>query len=133
LGVNQVEGIIETHFAAGLGTGNISYYNNANILQNAPVFLIGSAISTAVFPRLSKRISMDRPDLMRADFLKYLRMIIWMIMPVTVICFFARGYLAHLIFARDSKQIASIFGFMAGAIIFSTIYTIISRWFFANK
>ncbi|HUC95943.1 MAG TPA: lipid II flippase MurJ [Candidatus Saccharimonadia bacterium] len=133
LGVNQVEGIVETHFAAGLGTGNISYYNNANILQNAPVFLIGSAISTAVFPRLSKRMSIGRPDLMRIDFLRYLRIMIWMILPVTVICFFARGYLAHLIFARDSKQIASVFGFMAGAIVFSTIYTLISRWFFAKK
>jgi putative peptidoglycan lipid II flippase len=133
LSVNQIETIVETHFATGLGTGNVSWYNNANILSNAPILLIGSTVSTAIFPRLSKRISENRIDLFRQDFSKYLRILIWMILPVSIICFFTRGYLARIILGKDSSQIASIFGFMVGAILFSTIYTLISRWFFAQK
>ncbi len=133
LGINQIEGIVETHFADGLGTGNVSYYNNANILANAPIFLIGSTIATAVFPRLSRRIAGNQMDLFREDFLKYLRILLWMILPVTIICFFGRGYLARIILGHDSSQIASIFGFMVGAILFNTIYAMISRWFFAQK
>jgi putative peptidoglycan lipid II flippase len=133
LGINQIEGIVETHFADGLGTGNVSYFNNANILANAPIFLIGSTIATAVFPRLTRRIAGNQMDLFREDFLKYLRILIWMILPVTIICFFTRGYLARLILGHDNGQIASIFGFMAGAILFNTIYSMISRWFFAQK
>jgi putative peptidoglycan lipid II flippase len=58
---------------------------------------------------------------------------IWITVPVVVICFYTRGYLARLIFARDAPEIALIFGFLAGAIFFRTIYTIISRWFYAQK
>jgi len=133
LSINQIEGIVETHFADGLGTGNVSFYNNANILANAPIYLIGSTIATAVFPRLTRRIANNQMDQFREDFLKYLRILIWMILPVTIVCFFTRGYLARLILGRDTGQIASIFGFLAGAILFNTIYSMISRWFFAQK
>jgi len=132
-GIDQIESVVETHYARGIGPGNISYYNNANILMTAPTLLIGSAISTAVFPRLSNRLSQHRPDLFRKDFLMVLRIIIWIVAPVSVISFFCRGYLARLIFANDSSQISIIFGFLTAAIFFTTIYTIISRWFYAQK
>lgn len=132
-GIDQIESIVETHFATNLGSGNVSYYNNANILMTAPTLLIGSAISTAVFPRLSSRISQHRPDLFRKDFLMILRVMIWIVAPVSVISYFCRGYLARLIFANDSSQISIIFGFLTVAIFFTTIYTIISRWYYAQK
>ncbi len=132
-GIDQIESIVETHYARGIGPGNISYYNNAYILMTAPTLLIGSAISTAVFPRLSNRLSQHRPDLFRKDFLMVLRVMIWIVAPVSVISFFCRGYLARLIFANDSSQISIIFGFLTVAIFFNTLYTIISRWFYAQK
>jgi len=132
-GIDQIESIVETHYARGLGAGNISYYNNAYILMTAPTLLIGSAISTAVFPRLSNRLSQKRPDLFRKDFLMVLRVMIWIVAPVSVISYFTRGYLARLIFANDSSQISLIFGFLTVAIFFNTIYTIISRWYYAQK
>ena len=73
LSINQIEGIVETHFADGLGTGNVAYYNNANILANAPIYLIGSTIATAVFPRLSRRIANNQMDQFKEDFLKVLK------------------------------------------------------------
>lgn len=131
-GVDQVESIVETHFARGLGVGNISYYNNAYTLSTAPVFLIGTAISTAAFPRLNNRLAQGRPDLFRKEFLKILRAMIWVAMPVTVISFFTRGYLAHFIFAKNSDVIATIFGFLTVFIFFTTLYTILSRWFYSH-
>jgi putative peptidoglycan lipid II flippase len=132
-GIDQLNSIVETKFARGLGQGNITYYNNAYVLSTAPALLIGTAISTAAFPRLSQRMSQGRPDLFRADFLKVLRAIIWISAPVAVICFFGRGYLARLIFSRNAPEIAIIFGFLVGAIFFRTIYTLLSRWFYAQK
>ncbi len=132
-GIDQIESIVETHYARNIGPGNISYYNNAYILMTAPTLLIGSAISTAVFPRLSNRLSQHRPDLFRKDFLMVLRVMVWIVAPVSVISYFTRGYLARLIFANDSSQISIIFGFLTVAIFFNTIYTILSRWFYAQK
>jgi putative peptidoglycan lipid II flippase len=132
-GIDQVESIVETHFARGLGEGNISYYNNAYTLSTAPAMLIGTAISTAAFPQLNNRLAQGRPDLFRKDFLRILRGMIWLTTPVVVIGYYTRGYLARLIFANDSPQIALIFGYLALAIFFGTLYTLISRWFYAHK
>jgi putative peptidoglycan lipid II flippase len=132
-GMDQVESIVETHFARGLGAGNISFYNNAYIMSTAPAMLIGTAISTAAFPQLNNRLSQGRPDLFRKDFLRILRGMIWIALPVTVICFFTRGYLAHLIYTANQPQIALIFGYLSVFIFFTTLYTIISRWFYAHK
>src|SRR5579862_2079297 len=105
-GIDQVEAIVETNFARRLGEGNISYYYNAYTLQTAPTILIGTAISTAAFPRLNARFAQGRPDLFRKEFLQVLKVMIWITLPVVVICYFCRGYLARLIFANDAPQIA---------------------------
>lgn len=132
-GVDQVEDIVETHIASGLGSGNISYFNNAYILSTAPILLIGTAISTAAFPRLNQRLSQGRPDLFRRDFLMVLRAMMWLSAPLAVVCYFCRGYLARLIFTRADDQIALIFGYLTVAIFFRILYAIISRWFYAQK
>jgi putative peptidoglycan lipid II flippase len=132
-GMDQVENIVETHIASDLGSGNITYYSNAFILSTAPILLIGTAISTAAFPRLNARLSQGRPDLFRKDFLMVLRAMIWIGAPVVVVCFFGRGYLARMIYSRGGPQIAAIFGFLTVAIFFRILYAIISRWFYAQK
>lgn len=132
-GIDSINSIVETNFARRLGEGYISYYENAFVLHTAPTLLVGTAISTAAFPRLTDRLAQGRKDLFRRDFLKILRVMIWIIMPITVVTYFTRGYLARLIFTRDAPEIALILGFFAGAIIFRTIYSIMSRWFYAQK
>lgn len=132
-GIDQVENIVETHIASGLGAGSISNYSNAFVLSTAPILLVGTAISTAAFPRLNARLSQHRPDLFRRDFLMVLRAMIWISAPMVVVCFFGRGYLARMIYAQGNVQIATIFGYLTLAIFFRIIYSLISRWFYAQK
>ena len=132
-GIDSINSIVETNLARGIGEGYLSYYENAYVLYMAPVLLIGTTISTAAFPRLTKRLSSNRPDLFKKDFLYVLQTMIWIALPVVTICYFCRGYLARLIFTRDAPEIAMIFGFLAGAIFFRILYTIISRYFYAQK
>lgn len=132
-GIDQIENIVETNIASHLGQSFISFYNYAYTLQTAPILLIGTAISTAAFPRLNQRLSQGRPDLFRRDFLRILRAMIWITMPVIVVSYFARGYLARIIFGSNAPEIAVIFGFLTVAILFRTIYTIVSRWYYAQK
>lgn len=132
-GIDQVNSIVETRIASSLGSGAVTYYNNAFILSTAPIMLLGTAISTAAFPRLNARLSQGRPDLFRKDFLMVLRAMIWLTAPVVVVSFFARGYLARLIYSNGSPEIAIIFGFLTAAIFFRIVYAIVSRWFYAQK
>ncbi len=132
-GIDSINSIVETNLATRIGVGNVSYYENAYILSTTPVLLIGTAIATAAFPRLNERLAQGRKDLFRKEFLQILRVMIWIAMPMSIICYFARGYFARLIFTTSAPQIALIFGFLAGAIFFRTLYAIISRWFYAQK
>lgn len=135
-GMDQLQSIVETNFASNRALGGataISNYNNAYILHTAPILLIGTAISTAAFPRLNQRLSQGRPDLFRRDFLMVLRAMIWLTLPIIVFCFYTRGYLARLIFTNNNSEIALIFGFLTAAIFFRVLYAIISRWFYAQK
>ena len=132
-GIDQVEDIVETHIASGLGSGAISNYSNAYILSTAPILLIGTSIATAAFPKLNKRLSQNRPDLFRRDFQQILRTMIWISAPVSVVAYFCRGYLARLIYTSGDQQISIIFGFLVFAIFARIIYSIISRWFYSHK
>ena len=58
---------------------------------------------------------------------------VWISIPVVIVSYFSRGYLARIIFARDNRQIAMIFGFLCVAIFFRIMYTIVSRYFYAHK
>lgn len=132
-GIDQVSNIIETRIASSIGSGSITYWNNAFILSTAPILLIGTAISTAAFPRLNQRLSQGRPDLFRRDFLMVLRAMIWITAPIVIVGFFARGYLARLIYTNGNQQISIIFGFLTAAIFFRIMYALMSRWFYAQK
>jgi len=98
-----------------------------------PILLIGTTISTAAFPRLNDRLAQGRPDLFKRDFLKVLRVMIWITLPVVVVAFFGRAYFARLIYKNIAPEIALILGFLVGAILFRTLYALISRYFYAQK
>ena len=132
-GVDYINSIAETRFASGLNIGAVTNYENALVLHNAPTMLIGTAISTAAFPRLTDRLAQNRVDLFRKEFVNVLRTMIWIATPVVVISYFSRAYLARIIFARSNREIALIFGFLCVAIFFRIMYTIISRYFYAHK
>lgn len=132
-GIDSINSIVETNRASTLGRGYITFYENAYTLHLVPIMLFGNTIATAAFPRLNERLAQGRPDLFRRDFLKVLRVMIWIILPVAIISFFGRAYFARLIYKNLAPEIALILGFLVGAIIFRTIYAIISRYFYAQK
>lgn len=132
-GIDSINSIVETNRASTLGSGYITFYENAYTLHLVPIMLVGTAISTAAFPRLNQRLAQGRPDLFRRDFLQVLRAMFWIILPIAVITYFARSYFARLIYKNIAPEIAVILGFLVGGIIFRTLYSLISRYFYAHK
>jgi len=132
-GVDSINSIVETNRATTLPSGSVSFYNFATTLMNVPVMLFGTAISTAAFPRLTDRLAQGRPDLFHKDFFRILRVMIWIAMPVAVVSYFGRGYLARLLYGDSAPKVALIFGFLTVAIFSRIIYTILSRYFYAHK
>ncbi|MGZ6005355.1 MAG: murein biosynthesis integral membrane protein MurJ [Candidatus Saccharimonadales bacterium] len=132
-GIDSINSIVETNRATTLGSGAVSYYNFATTLMNVPVMLFGTSIATAAFPRLTDKLAQGRQDLFHQEFFKVMQVMIWIAMPVSVVSYFARGYLARLLFGDVAPQVALIFGFLTVAIFSRIIYTIVSRFYYAQK
>ena len=113
--------------------GTIRAYQQATTLQMVPVTLIGVAISTAAFPKMTERLSQGRPDLFRKELQSILRVIIWLALPVAVVAYFTRGYLVRFVVGSGDQLMAGILGVLTVAILFRSLYQIAARSFYAHQ
>lgn len=132
-GMDYLVGIVETNVASRLSAGTLAAYNQATTLHMAPINLIGVAISTAAFPKMTERLSEGRPDLFKSELQTILRIIIWLAMPVAVVTFFTRGYLVNFIKNGGDALMAGLLGALVVAILFRSIYYIAARSFYAQQ
>lgn len=132
-GIDYVNSIVETNLASRMAAGSVRAYQQATALSFVPINLIGVAISTAAFPKMTERLGEGRPDLFKKELQAVLRVIIWLALPVTVIAYFARGYLVNFIKNGGDQYMASILAILALTILFRSIYFISARSFYAQQ
>lgn len=132
-GMDYLVGIVEINLASRMAEGTVRIYNQAVTLHMAPINLIGVAISTAAFPRMTERIGEGRPDLFKSELQSILRIIIWLAMPVAAITFFTRGYLVNFIKNGGDTLMAGLLGSLVIAILFRSVYFIAARSFYAQQ
>ena len=131
-GIDYVYSILATNLSSRMGTGTLRAFQQANSLHQMPVNLIGVAISTAFFPKLTEQVNEDSSEF-NGTFRHALRMIIWISLPVSVISFFARGYIVSFIKNGGNAVIASVLGSLVVAIFAQSIFHIASRGFYARQ
>jgi putative peptidoglycan lipid II flippase len=116
-----------------MASGKIRAYNQSLTLPIMPINLIGVAISTATFPSLTERLAAGRVDLFTKELRNTIRVIMWIILPVGTIAFFARGYVVNFIKEGGDPLMANLLGALVVAIIFRSIYHIAARGFYAQQ
>jgi len=131
--MDYVNSIVEINLASRLAAGSVRAFQQASAMSYVPINLIGVAISTAAFPKMTERLGEGRPDLFKKEFMSVLRVIIWLALPVSAIAFFGRGYLINFIKNGGDTLMASILGILAVAILFRSIYHIAARSFYAQQ
>lgn len=132
-GIDYVNSIVETNLASRMASGSVRAYQQATTLAFMPINLIGVAISTAAFPKMTERLGQGRPDLFRSELQSVLRVIIWLALPATIIAFFGRGYLVNFIKDGGNTLMAGVLGILAFAILFRSVYHIAARSFYAQQ
>lgn len=132
-GMDYAVSLVEINLASRIGDGVIRAYQQALTLHMMPINLIGVAVSNAAFPKLTEHLGQGREDLFRKDLCSLLRVIIWMILPVSIVTFFARGYVVHFIRNTGDPLMAGILGCLVLAILFRTIYHMAARAFYAQQ
>ncbi len=136
-GIDYVNSIVNTNLSSRMGAGAVRSFNQASALHQMPVNLIGVAISTAFFPKLTEELGQGEKKEFYNTFRTALRTIIWISLPVAVVAFFARGYLVSFISNignNDSNgTIASILGTLCIAVFARSVFHIASRGFYAYQ
>ena len=132
-GIDYVNSIVSTNLSSRLGAGALRSFNQASSLYNMPVNLIGVAISTAFFPQLTEELGEGNKDKFYTTFRAALRSIIWISLPVSIISFFARGYVVNFIKNGGDMLISSILATMIVAIFARSVFHIASRGFYASQ
>lgn len=134
-GIDYINSIVSTNLSSRMGAGAVRSYDQATSLHTMPVNLIGVAISTAFFPKLTDELGSGDKEKFNETFRQALRTIIWIALPISVIAFFARGYVVSFISNignNDSNgTIASILGTLCVAIFAKSVFHIASRGFYA--
>lgn len=131
--IDYFNNLVEMNLASRLKVGSISMYNAATTLHMVPINLIGVAISTAAFPKMTERLAQGRKDLFRKELQAVLRVIIWLALPITAIAFLGRGYIVSFVKVGGSNEIAGILSVLAVAILFRSVFHIASRSFYAQQ
>ena len=132
-GIDYVNTIVSTNLSSRMGAGALRSFQQASSLHQMPVSLIGVAISTAFFPQLTEELGSGKDDKFHDTFRTALRMIVWIAMPVSIVAFFARGYVVSFIMNGGDALIASILGAFIVAIFAQSVFHIASRGFYAYQ
>ena len=136
-GMDYVNSLVSMNLSSRMGAGAVRSFDQATTLHAVPISLIGVAISTAFFPKLTEELGTGDKTKFNTTFRQALRMIIWIALPISIIAFFARGYVTSFISNignNDSNgTIASILGMLCLAIFAKSIFHIASRGFYAYQ
>ena len=132
-GIDYVNTIVNTNLSSRMGAGALRCYQQATSLHQMPINLIGVAISTAFFPQMTEDVGEGDDAKFYETFRKALRMIIWISLPVSVVAFFARGYVVSLVANGGEALIASVLGALILSIFARSVFHIASRGFYARQ
>lgn len=132
-GADYLMTVVEVNLASRMAAGTVRSYQQASMLHMMPVNLIGVSISTAAFPSLTEHLAKGRMDLFKKELQSVMRVIIWLALPVAIVSYFTRGYLASFLKNGGDALIAGLFGALVVAILFRAIYHIAARSFYAQQ
>jgi len=132
-GIDYVTGIMNTNLASRMGEQSIRAFQQASSLRGMPVNLIGVAISTAFYPKLSEEAGKNDEESFRNTLRSALSSIIWISLPVSIVVFFIRGYVVFFIKNGGDAKIASVLGALVVAIFTQSLYHIVARGYYAKQ
>lgn len=127
-GAEELNLFISTSFASYLTSGSISLISYASRFAQLPQGVFGTALSTILLPQFSK-ISTYAPQRLSFYLLESAKLIIWLMLPVTMLmCFFA-PHIFISIFLSDKFTLSQAYeaGFLLQIYLSCLIFTSLNK------
>ena len=128
-----------TAIASTLSSGSIAIFSLANHLQFLPVGIIGYSFATAAMPSFAKSLSREKARLFGSQLTKTIRMVLFFVVPTSVLMFVLRAHIVRLIFGSgefgwdDTRLTAAVLGVFAFGIFAHSLIPLLSKAFYAMQ
>ena len=130
-GIDQINYSVETVIGSTISANAIAQFSVASNLKNVPLALIGSSITTAIFPRLASNAAKGQREQLVDAYVSTARMILFLAIPAALFAVVSRGYLVRMIVGDGDQVAANTLGWFAGSIVFTSLFFLISRVYYA--
>ncbi|MBE2238225.1 MAG: murein biosynthesis integral membrane protein MurJ [Caldilineaceae bacterium] len=133
----QLQFLVNTILASGLGAGAVSALNYAWLLMLLPQGIIAQGIATVVFPTLSAQTAAGQIDAFRRTFERALRVVVFLVAPAAALLLIWRRPTISILLERgvfDAQSMMLVaYGlqFYLIGLIFHSMLEIIVRGFYA--
>ena len=130
--------VIHRIVAAGIGEGAISAVNYASKLTGFPQAIMMTAVTTVIYPLLSKKQGEGDMETIRALYKKGMLYLVALLVPATVVAYFFAEPLVRLVFGHgefteESIQLTvPIFRVFTLSMFFLAANTYITRFYYAK-
>ena len=132
-GIDQINYTVQTVIGSNLSTGSLTAFYYANNLRNVPLMIFGTAISTAAFPDLAARAARNDIAGLIEKLSSNTRLILFFVMPATVVTVVLRGYIVRLLFGFGNQTTANTLGWFAGTVVFTSLFFLVARFYYAMQ
>jgi putative peptidoglycan lipid II flippase len=139
LASGQVNFIVSTALASGLGDGSVTAYNYAFLLSQLPVGVIGVSVAVALFPTLSQDAALGRIPNIRRQVSNAVRVLAFVAAPLTAIMVVLREPLTSVfyqygLFSQDAtERTARTLLFFALGLVGHIVVHVLARTFYAMQ
>jgi putative peptidoglycan lipid II flippase len=132
-GIDQINYSVETIIGSTINVNAIAQLSYASNLKNVPLALIGSSITTAIFPRLAARAAGGQREQLVEAYVQTARLILFLAIPAALFALVARGYIVRLLYGFGDVATSNTLGWFAGSIVFTSLFMLISRVYYAMQ
>ncbi len=139
LGAGQITFVVLNSIASTIGTGAVSVFYVAFTLLQIPIGVIGVPLGIVVLPSLSREAAVGRLDEFAALVSRAVRLIVFVMIPITAVAFVLRTDIARVLFGfgrfdetaiRDTG--ATLGAFLVGLTAHALI-AVLARAFYARQ
>jgi len=94
---SQINFIVITFIASGIGAGAISIFNLSNNLRYLPIGIIGVSFATAIFPVISKLWAENKKEEYFNQFTKVFNEVLYISFPIGILIFVLRNEIVDIV------------------------------------
>lgn len=138
-GINTINTVISTRFAASLGNANVSHFYYANRLKELVLGGFAVSLATAILPLLSRQALAEDRGPFKANLAFALRLLVFVTIPATVGLIVLKTPIVRVLFeggkfqASDTGATAGALAALAAGLLFFAAVRVVVPAFYALK